>query len=90
MGGEVRDFDDKKTDGRESRIIYDRSAEEVKAKVKCIVLGIKRGSEPYEAREHYVLFVTPVDAEEKIWQRVGAGYLPGSCIFGLGSSVVVI
>ena len=90
LGGEVKEFDVEKAEGRDFRIIYDSSVGVVKSKVKCIVLGVKRSREPSEARENYVLFVMPIDTIEKTWRRVGAGYLPGSCIFGLGSPVVVI
>jgi len=90
LGGTARDFDVVEAKEGGSRIIYDRPGEAEKLAVWCVVLGIKRERVVHGARRNYVLLVAPANAEGKTWLRVGAGYLPGRCISGTGSPIVIL
>lgn len=70
----------------EGEIIFDRTSKNPPSSTKCIVLGRKKGlwSLKDKHRIHYLLVVESsekVDRDgRRIYERVGAGYLPGSCI----------
>jgi hypothetical protein len=50
----------------------------------CVVLGRVKGPIPTEDKRHYILLVRPVSGVSRdgrsVYQRCGAGYLPGRCI----------
>jgi hypothetical protein len=67
-------------------IIYDVTAEEGKQASRCIVLGVRKGQEQRLEKTHYVLIIRATqegDGEGSVlYERVGAGYMPGKCIVG--------
>lgn len=69
------------------QLYYDlHSGPQVNNKIECVVLGIEKKKSTTMARLHYFILVEPVgDARHPTqgnnrYQRVGAGYMPGSCI----------
>lgn len=73
-------------DNGDGEIIFDRDSQKPFPSTKCIVLGRNIGMRSLkdEYRVHYLLVVEPTrdfDRDgRRIFRRVGAGYLPGSCI----------
>lgn len=53
---------------------------------KAVVLGVQKGEAPLKYRTHYLLIIAESAARDrdgtKIYERVGAGLLPGRCISG--------
>jgi hypothetical protein len=49
------------------------------AKRMCVVLGRAKGSLIHDTRRHWVLAIAPTN-QEGIYERIGAGYLPGRCL----------
>ncbi|KAM7205421.1 hypothetical protein V8F20_003190 [Naviculisporaceae sp. PSN 640] len=61
-------------------------------KALCVVLGKQKGAMDRKLKRHYVIFVMPASVPvggsangrhslgKKVYERVGAGYLPGRCI----------
>jgi hypothetical protein len=45
----------------------------------CVVLGRAKGSLIQETRRHWVLIIGPTP-QEGIYERIGAGFLPGRCL----------
>jgi len=52
----------------------------------AIVLGIEKGSREIEDKKHYILVVRPKEVPHAdgtvLYERVGAGYIPGRCLRG--------
>ncbi|XP_014559825.1 hypothetical protein COCVIDRAFT_90891 [Bipolaris victoriae FI3] len=68
----------------EGELIFDTPNRSSMPKTLCVVLGKAKGSPSPETRRHYILIVAVAGhkgcAGETIYERVGAGYLPGKCI----------
>lgn len=57
-------------------IILDIPGAQRPAKRICVVLGRAKGSLVHNTRRHWVLIIAPTD-QEGIYERIGAGYMPG-------------
>jgi hypothetical protein len=87
----ARDYDPNAALKGEALLILDNPGGSEKPKTECVVLGRQKGPTPLEGKIHYLLIVTPLTAlgrdGGKLYERVGAGYLPGRCIAPSGSTV---
>jgi hypothetical protein len=67
-----------------AEVFYDVSIDDRKHKPRCVVLGIQKGEQQRGERTHYVLLIRPTqdpDGEHSVlYERVGAGFMPGKCI----------
>lgn len=74
-------------------LVFDNPGGSAQRKTSCVVLGIQKGSMAVKEKRHYLLLVTPTAAVDrngkKAYERVGAGYLPGSCIEPGGEMVEI-
>ncbi|KAF5676583.1 kinase-like (PK-like) [Fusarium heterosporum] len=72
------------SDGRDSMLLYDCSSSPRLQRdlAKCVVLERQKGSHPVREKVHYVLLVQPRDhsSQGQIYERIGAGTLPGKCL----------
>jgi hypothetical protein len=80
--GEVRTI---KVDDEHNEHLYFDSLEVIDTSaVQCVVLGIEKGSQPLSSKTHYFILVAPKVSlggdGSKIYERIGAGYLPGKYI----------
>ncbi|KAJ8130175.1 hypothetical protein O1611_g3458 [Lasiodiplodia mahajangana] len=70
----------------DGEIILDNPGGSYTPPTECVVLGIKKGMAELKAKDrtHYLLVVTATTRQDinglPIYERVGAGYLPGKCI----------
>ncbi|KAF7531407.1 hypothetical protein G7054_g8943 [Neopestalotiopsis clavispora] len=95
--GEASDYDAGRARQGEGEIIFDIPPGEglQPLPTKCVVLGIERGlPEPkLEHRLHYVLVIRATKSSGltgmPVYERVGAGWLPGRCILGDCGRVVI-
>lgn len=80
----AREFDSGAAVLSEGELIFDTPHGSSIPKPLCVVLGKAKGSPSPETRRHYILIVAVAGqkgrAGETIYERVGAGYLPGKCI----------
>lgn len=87
----AREYDPNAAVQGEGLLILDTPGGSEQPKTMCVVLGIQKGTRPREDKIHYLLIVTPTTALDrdgsKLYERVGAGYLPGRCIALSGSMV---
>ncbi|KAJ2996358.1 hypothetical protein NUW58_g989 [Xylaria curta] len=60
---------------------------------ECVVLGVKKGMADLKKRTHYLLVVMATSKLDrnglKVYERVGAGYLPGNCIGPTGHMISI-
>ncbi|KAF2234694.1 hypothetical protein EV356DRAFT_514837 [Viridothelium virens] len=79
----VREFKQSAARTREDYLMFDTPADTNRKNAKCIILGIQKGPIASSEKRHYVLVVVPTvrfdDKNTRIYERVGAGYLPGRC-----------
>jgi hypothetical protein len=75
----------------EGQLIFDTPNRSSMPRTLCVVLGKAKGSPLPETQRHYLLIITAArhegHAAEPVYERVGAGYLPGKCISPNGFSV---
>ncbi|KAH8895808.1 hypothetical protein GQ53DRAFT_792351 [Thozetella sp. PMI_491] len=75
------DFDSAGAMTDEGWLIFDCPGGSMQLETKCVVLGKQNGPAHIEDQRHYMLLVAPtmtLDCDgNKIYERVGAGYLPG-------------
>ena len=66
----------------EDHLVFDTPAHKGRYNAKCVVLGIQRGTSSLNDKRHYVLVVADRfdDKNGRVYERVGAGYLPGRCL----------
>ncbi|EUC46749.1 hypothetical protein COCMIDRAFT_35616 [Bipolaris oryzae ATCC 44560] len=80
----AREYDSGAALSSEGELILDAPNPSSRPKTLCVVLGKAKGSPSPETQRHYVLIVAVAGhkgrAGETIYERVGAGYLPGKCI----------
>jgi hypothetical protein len=61
------------------KVVYD-DPQAKSLPLRCVVMGRKQEpGDPPDAL-HYVLFVTPRTGSTDVYERVGVGFLPGTCI----------
>ncbi|KAH6629798.1 hypothetical protein C7974DRAFT_472500 [Boeremia exigua] len=69
-------------DGVEAvKVVFDEHITVVQYPQRCVVLGIQRVEMPVHDKRHYIL-VIKATSKPGIYERVGAGYVPGICIIG--------
>ncbi|KAK4182114.1 hypothetical protein QBC35DRAFT_421252 [Podospora australis] len=86
--GEAREYDATKAGRGESKLFYDNPG--TPGRRFCVVLGTQKGS----VKKKYVILVQEktgrvVLGSKKIYERVGAGYLPSNCIHEQGMEVTI-
>jgi len=74
-----------KEDLGEANLVWDMPGQSEQPETRCVVLGrVKNNQIPRDQQRHYLLLVkatlTGYQRGYKIFERVGAGYLPGKCI----------
>lgn len=78
---------------KEGLLRFDRPGGSEQLRTMCVVLGIEQGSKPLAERMHYLILAQPsnelVPDGSKVYERVGAGYLPGKCIKPGGIRVTI-
>lgn len=84
LTAKARKYDRSAAAPGEDDLIFDSPAEPDQVTTLCVVLGIQRGKIPLKDKRHYVLIVVPtqdlMSDGARLYERVGAGYLPGKCI----------
>jgi hypothetical protein len=77
----------------EGELIFDTPGGSSQPKTLCVLLGKARGSPDPETQRHYILIVAATAEQDrsgsKLYERVGAGYLPGKCISPSCCSVTI-
>jgi hypothetical protein len=75
----AREFNPGLAKPEEVLIVYDIPETELQS-VMCIVMGKEKRRGNAEDARHYVLLIGPKDVQAKVYERVGVGFMPGSCI----------
>jgi hypothetical protein len=71
------------------KVVFDESLKVVQYPQKCAILGIQKGDMPVHDKRHYIL-VIKATPDPGIYERIGAGYVPGVCIIGKNREVGII
>jgi hypothetical protein len=89
----AREFDLGAAVQGEGELVFDTPGGSAQPKTLCVVLGRAKGSPSPETQRHYVLVIIATGTRgsegERLYERVGTGYLPGKCISPSGSSVSI-
>ncbi|KAJ3538687.1 hypothetical protein NM208_g5803 [Fusarium decemcellulare] len=82
--------------GAEDKLFFDMPGGSEKRSIYGIVLGVRRAEKVLDNSEpgiHYLLLVAPTGRHDlegnEIWERVGAGSLPGKCVAPSGTPVKI-
>jgi hypothetical protein len=71
-------------DHEDGRIVYDIPGKTDGLQLKCVVIGKFKEGRSLSDKRHYVLVISPSTSGRrggnKIYERVGAGYMSGRCI----------
>ncbi|CAO2649036.1 Nn.00g099850.m01.CDS01 [Neocucurbitaria sp. VM-36] len=93
LNAKAREFDLGAAVQGEGELIFDNPGGSSQPKTLCVVLGKAKGSPSLETQRHYVLVVVMTGNRdrngERMYERVGTGYLPGKCISPSGFSVSI-
>jgi hypothetical protein len=87
--GEVRAI---KIDEKNEHLYFDSLEAMDTSAVQCVVLGIEQGPQPLSTKIHYFILVAPkvsLSGGSKIYERIGAGYLPGRYISTAGQKMTI-
>jgi hypothetical protein len=95
----VRGFDYNFPPTQDASIVYDvvkgGSDGDVRRNIGCVVVAREKGDKEIRVKSHFVLIVVPVanrgeqeSGRPKVYERVGAGYMPGRCISLAGEGIV--
>lgn len=82
LTAKVREFNRNAARTGEDYLMFDTPADTDRYNAKCVVLGIQKGTMALNDKRHHVLVVVPTDRfdnDSRVYERVGAGYLPGRC-----------
>jgi hypothetical protein len=75
-------------------IVFDDPKDCELPKLMAIVLGIEKGSRATEEKTHCILVVRPKETSSQdgitLYERVGAGYMPGEYLEGLPQACALI
>lgn len=78
------EYDPKAALQHKGLLFFDNPGGSEQPQTMCAVLGIEKGIKLLRDKMHYLIIVKPTKALDrdgkKIYERVGAGYLPGKCI----------
>ena len=92
--GISRVFDLTRVRVNEEDVIFDNLLDSDILRCEAIVLGIEKGIQAIEDRKHYVLMVRPNGTHspdgEVLYERIGAGYVPGRCLKGLSKVCTLV
>lgn len=69
-------------------IILDNNSKAIQYPQRCVVLGIQKGGMPISEKCHYIL-VIEATMKPGIYERIGAGFVPGICIIGQARQVSI-
>ncbi|OBT63537.1 hypothetical protein VE03_07019 [Pseudogymnoascus sp. 23342-1-I1] len=93
LTAEARAYDPNAALEGEGELILDSPGGSEQRMTLCVVLGIQKGAVPVEEKLHYLLLVVATSNHDsdgnELYERVGAGYLPGRCIARRGSTVSI-
>jgi hypothetical protein len=84
LGAKVREYNHGAALSGEGEVIMDRPGGTLQSKTLCVVLGKAEGSQFVETQKHYLLIVAVTANRdrngERLYERVGVGWLPGKCL----------
>jgi hypothetical protein len=84
LGAKAREYDLGAAVQGEGELIFDTPAGSSQPITLCVVLGKAKGCPSPEMQKHYLLIVTSTANRdrngEKLYKRVGVGWLPGKCL----------
>jgi hypothetical protein len=91
--GEVRAIKLDITDEKNKQLYFDSFEVVDTSVVQCVVLGVEQGIQPLSSKIHYFILVAPMISLEsdgsKVYERIGAGYLPGRYISAAGQKMTI-
>jgi hypothetical protein len=76
----------------EALLVYDIPAEVNDKEMMAVSIGLEKGETSLEDRKHYILVVIPKRLywKQALYERVGAGYVPGRCLIGDRKDCILI
>jgi hypothetical protein len=84
--GKVQAFDCSAAKRDEHNIVFDDPTNPELLAPMAIILGIEKLLKPVRDKRHYILVVRPkatlMSDSDAVYERVGAGYIPGGCLKG--------
>ncbi|KAF4633372.1 hypothetical protein G7Y89_g4749 [Cudoniella acicularis] len=84
LSGKVRAITVDAAGEKIGELYFDMPGELGRSSLQCVVLGVEQGHRPQSTKFHYFILVNPMDMRRsdgsEVYERVGAGYLPGRCI----------
>ncbi len=87
--GYAREYDPIKAGPGEAKLVLDATGLSGQQKMRCVVLGTSKGP----VQTNYVMLVQETTKRDrdgsKIYERVGAGFLPPNCIGERGDSITI-
>lgn len=99
LWGRVRDITGTTDAGEEGKLFYDIPGEGAgngRDRMQCVVLGVERSQLALASRRHYFILVRPDSSKNsaqlgasKVYERIGAGYLPGRYISAGGQEAQI-
>jgi hypothetical protein len=61
--------------------------------LQCVILGVEQGRQSLSSKIHYFILVAPAGSHArdgtKVYERIGAGYLPGRYISAAGQNMTI-
>ena len=83
LGASVQQLDLTVVNPFEADIIFDIPAKVDEKKMMAVVLGVEKGDAALGDKKHYVLVVSSKQAwGHALYERIGAGHVPGRCLVG--------
>ncbi|KAI3336766.1 hypothetical protein HD806DRAFT_517809 [Xylariaceae sp. AK1471] len=93
LTGQARIVIDYMQEEKPGKLYYDIPQEEGNDRVRCVVLGVEAGRQAVGSRLHYFILVRPARSRpsgpNQVYERVGAGYLPGRYIAKDGERIQI-
>ncbi|KAF2828834.1 HET-domain-containing protein [Ophiobolus disseminans] len=92
--GRSQPFECSKWKQNEYSIVFDDPTIGELPELMAIVLGVEKSNQTTEEKKHYVLIarpkVTSVQDSVILYERVGAGYMPGKCLEGVSKTCILV
>lgn len=83
LTAKARDLNQNATHTGDDCLMFDTPAYMDQVNSKCVIMAIQKGLMDLVDKRHYVLVVAPTDRfaanNTRVYERVGAGFLPGRC-----------
>jgi hypothetical protein len=93
LTGEAQDITFDAAVQHTGKVYFDSPGGSERSPLKCVVMGIEQGSQVRDSRIHYFILVGPAQSRKhdgtRVYERIGAGYLPGRCISPEGSPIKI-